>query len=95
MHISINRSHLSLWAKVLTLWFLFVGAGLIIGAPLHPRQDEVAFMLLLPLLFLAPYIGWCLLVALAKTWLGPIGRHATHGFRWPLLGKRGIQQRPG
>lgn len=64
--ISLNPQHVAGLKKALGLWLGFVAFGLVLGAGLGPRPDEIAFMVLLPLPFVAAYATWCFLVACLK-----------------------------
>lgn len=70
--ISLNRAHVSGLKKALGLWLGFVGFGLIAGAALGPRPDEIAFMVMLPLPFIAAYAAYCLGLAILKALLWPV-----------------------
>ena len=56
----INRGHIRLVGQLLVGWVAFVGFGLIIGWNLHPRIDEVVFVLSLPLFVVPAYAVLCL-----------------------------------
>lgn len=66
--VEINRPHARLWGVYLGVWLAFVGCGLVLGAHLKPRADEVAFVLALPLAVLLPYALLCLGLAFMKSW---------------------------
>ena len=89
--IKINRPHARLWRRYLMAWLAFVAFGLVIGAYLKPRADEIIFMVTLPLAIVVPYALLCLGVAAVRSLLPPggvvawrqrrIGRQRTG--RWP------------
>lgn len=70
--VSINRPHLALWRRLVVGWLAYVGIGLVLGAHLKPRPDEVVFVLALPVLVIVPYAIGCLAVAGLRTWLRPV-----------------------
>lgn len=69
--IGINWAHVAVWRRFAYLWLGYVGLGLVAGAHLGPRPDEIAFVLLLPLAVVVPYGLACLgLVALKLRLVG-------------------------
>lgn len=65
--VRLNQDHVRLWRGYLLAWLAFVGFGLVIGAHLKPRPDEVAFMLVLPLAVLVPYASLCFVGAVLRS----------------------------
>lgn len=94
--VSINRPHLLLWRRLAVGWLAYVGVGLVLGAALKPRPDEVAFVLTLPLVVIVPYALGCLALAGLKAYLWPI---RFQGLRLilhtRLLPKQGVGTRTG
>lgn len=67
MRITLNPSHLKLWGKYACYFGFYLLMCFILGP--HARPDEVVFVVTLPLWFLVPYIAFCFVVALIKSWL--------------------------
>ena len=72
--ITLNRTHVTACKQALIVWLGFVAAGLILGARLGPRPDEIAFMILLPLPLIALYALGCLALGLLRI-LWPVRRN--------------------
>lgn len=75
MRITLNPSHLKLWGKWAYYFVLYFILALIVGP--HARPDELLFVLTLPLWVLVPYIVFCFVVALIRSW--SIRRHSGRG----------------
>jgi Sec-independent protein secretion pathway component TatC len=71
--ITLNQHHVANCKRILIAWLGFVAFGLILGARLGPRPDEIAFMLLLPLPLIALYALGCLALGLLRL-LWPVRR---------------------
>lgn len=71
--ITLNKTHVTQLKRALIVWLGFVACGLIFGAHLKPRPDEIAFMILLPIPFVAVYAVGCLALAILRI-LWPIRR---------------------
>jgi len=67
--IGLNRTHFAVWGQVLAAWLVYVAFGLVAGFALHPRMDEVLFVLFLPLAVLVPYVLLCLGLLPLRYWL--------------------------
>lgn len=80
--ITLNQHHVANCKRILIAWLGFVAFGLILGARLGPRPDEIAFMLILPLPLVALYALGCLLLGLLRI-LWPVRRH-----HWSALWSR-------
>ena len=66
----LNRPHVALIWRALQGWLLFVGLGIVVGWRYRPRLDEIAFLTILPLFVLGPYIAFCLVASAVKLlWL--------------------------
>lgn len=88
--VELNRPHLRLWGRLAVGWALFVGFGLVAGAHLKPRADEITFMLALPLAVVIPYVLVSFVgVTIRSLWLAPRG---LIGFRRLGTNKRLAQQ---
>lgn len=62
----LNWPHVTLWRRLFMAWLVFVAFGLVLGWRFGPRPDEVAFMLVLPLLVVLPYAVGCLGLAVLR-----------------------------
>ena len=71
--ITLNQHNVANCKRILIAWLGFVAFGLILGARLGPRPDEIAFMLLLPLPLIALYALGCLALGLLRL-LWPVRR---------------------
>lgn len=79
--VRLNRPHVRLWQGLAVLWGAFVLFGLVVGAHLRPRMDEIVIVALLPLAVLIPYAVLSFLLTLLRVFLS----------RSPLLwGRRGL-----
>lgn len=67
MRISLNPSHVKLWGRYAYYFALYLVGCFLFGP--HARPDEVLFVVTLPLWFLVPYIVFCFMSALIKSWL--------------------------
>jgi hypothetical protein len=83
MKVSLNYSHMLVWRRYLVGWAAFVAFGIVAGWHLHPRLDEVVFMIALPLWIIVPYAVISLVAAMVRAWL------------WPTPGTRWIRYKPG
>ena len=80
--LSINREHLLLWQRWMLWWVAFVGFMIVYGWRLHPRMDEILFVLVVPpIVVTGAYVAFCLATAACKV-LWPVrlgapaeGRH--------------------
>src|SRR5215472_1694949 len=75
--VTLNRSHVALWARWCVAWLAWVGWALILGAHLHPRWDEILFAISLPCFVLLPYMIATFILACIKLFL-PIFVTFTH-----------------
>ena len=64
--VTLNRSHVALWARWCIAWLMWVGWALILGAHLHPRWDEILFAISLPCFVLLPYMIATFILACIK-----------------------------
>lgn len=81
--IGLNWTHVTACKRILMAWLGFVVFGLILGAHLQPRPDEIVFMLFVPLPLIALYALGCLALGYLRL-LWPIRRHNP----WPLVHRR-------
>lgn len=87
--IGINWAHVAVWRRFVYLWLGYVGLGIVAGAHLGPRPDEIAFVLLLPLAVVVPYALVCLGLAALKLRLVDLER------RHPLIFRLARNKRLG
>lgn len=69
MRITLNWPHVALWGRFARFWAVYLVGCLVMGwatRGITPRSDELLFLALLPLPFVAAYALLCLLAA----WLG-------------------------
>jgi hypothetical protein len=66
---TLNRSHVALWARWWIAWLAWVGWALMLGAHLHPRWDEILFAISLPCFVLIPYVIGTFVLACIKLFL--------------------------
>ena len=88
--VGVRRTHVALWRRWLGLWLAFVAFGLVAGAHLKPRPDEIAFVLALPLAVVVPYAVGCLGLVALRAWLWPL-----RWLRFRLSPHQRIGKRPG
>ena len=68
MKIELNADHLAALVRFSVLWGVYVAIAVIGGLHLKPLLDEVVFVALLPLPFIAAYAVWCFIVAVLRVY---------------------------
>ena len=93
MKIELNADHLAALCRFGILWGVYVAIAVIGGLHLKPRLDEVVFVALLPLPFIAAYAVWCFIVAVLRVyWITRSSRAVWHALSASLAlpsGRRG------
>ena len=83
--IKLNTTQLLAAKRALIVWLGFVTFGLVMGAGLNPRPDEIVFMVLLPVPLVALYALASIAIAILRL-LWPVRRDDG----WLALARRGL-----
>lgn len=95
LRIGLNKTQVATCRRLLILWGGFVAFGLILGASLKPRPDEIAFMVLLPLPAIILYAVISLIAATLRVLLWPQRRQNWHRWKVPVVERPRLPQRHG